>query len=139
MEIFATTAEVQPAGAELSKARLNRFRRCSPREQNPGYSKYHWWNSKVNICGELSFRHANLAIVFTGKRGNLAGMNRPSARDLGFAALTGTDYSAGLGRIPYRDGNYEYYVHEKVGPDDPKGIGAFLWQVPKWNKPARSR
>jgi unsaturated rhamnogalacturonyl hydrolase len=40
--------------------------------------------------------------------------------------LTDTVYSAGLGGSPYRDGSYEYYVHEKVGSDDPKGIGAFL-------------
>lgn len=40
--------------------------------------------------------------------------------------LTDTVYSAGLGGKPYRDGSYEYYIHEKVGPNDPKGIGAFL-------------
>jgi unsaturated rhamnogalacturonyl hydrolase len=40
--------------------------------------------------------------------------------------LTDTVYGAGLGDDPYRDGSYEYYIHEKVGPDDPKGIGAFL-------------
>ncbi len=40
--------------------------------------------------------------------------------------LTDTVYGAGLGGTPYRDGSYEYYIHEKVGPDDAKGIGAFL-------------
>ncbi|HWC17543.1 MAG TPA: glycoside hydrolase family 88 protein [Terriglobales bacterium] len=40
--------------------------------------------------------------------------------------LIDTVYSAGLGGMPYRDGSYEYYVHEKIGPDDPKGMGAFL-------------
>src|SRR5215813_5008452 len=44
----------------------------------------------------------------------------------GKLALTDTVYSAGLGGKPYRDGSYEYYIHEKVGPNDPKGIGAFL-------------
>ncbi|HEX7959009.1 MAG TPA: glycoside hydrolase family 88 protein, partial [Terriglobales bacterium] len=44
----------------------------------------------------------------------------------GKLTLTDTVYGAGLGGDPYRDGSYEYYVHEKVGPDDPKGIGAFL-------------
>src|SRR6185312_15156249 len=52
VKILATTAELQPAGAKLSKARLNRFSPCSPREQNPGYSKYHWWNSEVNCVWE---------------------------------------------------------------------------------------
>ena len=44
----------------------------------------------------------------------------------GNLTLTDTVYGAGLGGDPYRDGSYEYYIHEKVGPDDPKGIGAFL-------------
>ena len=44
----------------------------------------------------------------------------------GRLTLTDTVYSAGLGGKPYRDGSYEYYIHEKVGPNDPKGIGAFL-------------
>ena len=44
----------------------------------------------------------------------------------GQLTLTDTVYSAGLGGRPYRDGSYEYYIHEKVGANDPKGIGAFL-------------
>jgi len=44
----------------------------------------------------------------------------------GKLTLTDTVYSAGLGGKPYRDGSYEYYIHEKVGSNDPKGIGAFL-------------
>jgi len=44
----------------------------------------------------------------------------------GNLTLTDTVYSAGLGGKPYRDGSYEYYIHEKVGSNDPKGIGAFL-------------
>ena len=44
----------------------------------------------------------------------------------GKLTLTDTVYSAGLGGKPYRDGSYEYYIHEKVGANDPKGIGAFL-------------
>ena len=41
-------------------------------------------------------------------------------------SLTGTVKGAGLGGDPYRDGSYAYYVSEKVGTNDPKGIGAFL-------------
>ena len=33
---------------------------------------------------------------------------------------------AGLGGNPYRDGSYEYYIHEKVTSDDPKAIGPFI-------------
>jgi unsaturated rhamnogalacturonyl hydrolase len=33
---------------------------------------------------------------------------------------------AGLGGVPYRDGSYEYYVNEKIVPNDPKGVGAFI-------------
>jgi unsaturated rhamnogalacturonyl hydrolase len=44
----------------------------------------------------------------------------------GDASLTGTVKGAGLGGDPYRDGSYEYYIGEKVGTNDPKGVGAFL-------------
>lgn len=87
VEILQRLRRSSPQALTLSKARLNRFSRCSPREQNPGYSKYHWWNSEVNTCRELPFRHANSAVVFTGRRGNLTGMNRPNARALGFAVV----------------------------------------------------
>lgn len=33
---------------------------------------------------------------------------------------------AGLGNTPYRDGTYEYYISERIIPNDPKGVGAFL-------------
>lgn len=33
---------------------------------------------------------------------------------------------AGLGGDPYRDGSFEYYVTEKVIPNDPKGVGPFI-------------
>ena len=44
----------------------------------------------------------------------------------GSVSLTQTVLGAGLGGAPYRDGSYSYYVGEKVGADDPKGVGAFL-------------
>jgi unsaturated rhamnogalacturonyl hydrolase len=40
--------------------------------------------------------------------------------------LTGTVKGAGLGGDPYRDGSYAYYIGEKVGANDPKGVGALL-------------
>jgi len=44
----------------------------------------------------------------------------------GHTALQGTVSVSGLGGSPYRDGSYEYYIGEKVVPNDPKGVGAFL-------------
>ena len=40
--------------------------------------------------------------------------------------LKGTVSVSGLGGTPYRDGSYDYYIHEKVMTNDPKGMGAFL-------------
>ncbi|MEQ8473500.1 MAG: glycoside hydrolase family 88 protein [Marinoscillum sp.] len=34
---------------------------------------------------------------------------------------------AGLGGDNNRDGSFEYYVNETIRPDDPKGIGPFIW------------
>ncbi len=34
--------------------------------------------------------------------------------------------AAGLGGTPYRSGSYDYYVHEPVGDNDAKGVGAYL-------------
>jgi unsaturated rhamnogalacturonyl hydrolase len=44
----------------------------------------------------------------------------------GMMVLNGTVKVGGLGGTPYRSGSYEYYVGEKVGANDSKGIGAFL-------------
>jgi unsaturated rhamnogalacturonyl hydrolase len=44
----------------------------------------------------------------------------------GSMVLNGTVKVGGLGGTPYRSGSYEYYVGEKVGANDSKGIGAFL-------------
>jgi unsaturated rhamnogalacturonyl hydrolase len=40
--------------------------------------------------------------------------------------LTGTVKGAGLGGDPYRDGSYAYYIGERVGANDPKGVGGLL-------------
>jgi unsaturated rhamnogalacturonyl hydrolase len=44
----------------------------------------------------------------------------------GLMVLNGTVKVGGLGGTPYRSGSYDYYVGEKVGANDSKGIGAFL-------------
>jgi unsaturated rhamnogalacturonyl hydrolase len=58
-----------------------------------------------------------------GYRGILSHFVKSSAGDV---SLTGTVKGAGLGGNPYRDGSYDYYIHEKVITNDPKGVGAFL-------------
>jgi unsaturated rhamnogalacturonyl hydrolase len=59
-----------------------------------------------------------------GYQGILKRFVKPDAD--GKLTLIDTVYGAGLGGNPYRDGSYEYYIHEKTGPNDAKGIGAFL-------------
>jgi unsaturated rhamnogalacturonyl hydrolase len=44
----------------------------------------------------------------------------------GLMVLNGTVKVGGLGGKPYRPGTFEYYVGEKTGTNDAKGIGAFL-------------
>jgi unsaturated rhamnogalacturonyl hydrolase len=44
----------------------------------------------------------------------------------GLMVLNGTVKVGGLGGTPYRSGSYDYYIGEKVGANDSKGIGAFL-------------
>ena len=44
----------------------------------------------------------------------------------GLMVLNGTVKVGGLGGTPYRSGSYDYYVGEKTGANDAKGIGAFL-------------
>ena len=44
----------------------------------------------------------------------------------GRSSLEGTVSVSGLGGTPNRDGSYAYYISEKVIPNDPKGVGAFL-------------
>lgn len=45
---------------------------------------------------------------------------------LGLLTLEKVCGGAGLGGEPYRDGSYEYYVTEKIIPNDPKGVGPFI-------------
>lgn len=44
----------------------------------------------------------------------------------GTISLTKCCAVAGLGGNPYRDGSYNYYIHEKVRDNDPKGVGPFI-------------
>ncbi len=44
----------------------------------------------------------------------------------GLLTLENVCGGAGLGGEPYRDGSFEYYVSEKIIPNDPKGVGPFI-------------
>lgn len=44
----------------------------------------------------------------------------------GLVSLTRTCAVAGLGGNPYRSGNYDYYINEKIRSNDPKAIGPFI-------------
>jgi unsaturated rhamnogalacturonyl hydrolase len=44
----------------------------------------------------------------------------------GLVTMTQICGVAGLGGDPYRDGSYEYYIHEVIRNNDPKGVGPFI-------------
>ena len=44
----------------------------------------------------------------------------------GTLSLTDCCAVAGLGGNPYRDGTYEYYIHERIRKDDPKGVAPLI-------------
>ena len=44
----------------------------------------------------------------------------------GYLTLENTCGSAGLGGVPYRDGSFNYYIDEKIIPNDFKGVGPFI-------------
>ncbi len=46
---------------------------------------------------------------------------------------------AGLGGDPYRDGSYEYYVHEKIRTNDPKAVGPFIMAGIEFEKLRKSQ
>jgi unsaturated rhamnogalacturonyl hydrolase len=67
------------------------------------------------------------AAAAAAKKGYAAILTKFITKDAGGASsLQGTVSVSGLGGSPYRDGSYEYYIGEKVVPNDPKGVGAFL-------------
>jgi rhamnogalacturonyl hydrolase YesR len=44
----------------------------------------------------------------------------------GVVHLINTCSGAGLGGVPYRNGTFDYYIHEPLRTDDMKGIGVFI-------------
>ncbi len=58
----------------------------------------------------------------------LDGLNRNFIREDadGTISLTRVCGVAGLGGNPYRDGSFDYYVHEIIRDNDPKGVGPYI-------------
>jgi unsaturated rhamnogalacturonyl hydrolase len=105
-----------------------------------------WWDvlDKGGIKGNYLEASASCMFVYTlakgVRHGYLSPVYSPKARkgylgilqrflidgNGGHTTLEGTVGVSGLGGTPNRDGSYAYYVGEKVVPNDPKGMGAFL-------------
>jgi len=65
--------------------------------------------------------------AITGKKGYEAIVEKLIKENVdGTISLTQICGVAGLGGNPYRDGSYEYYVHEVIRDNDPKGVGPFI-------------
>jgi len=59
-----------------------------------------------------------------GYHGTLQNLIKIDAQ--GLLTLENVCGGAGLGGKPYRDGSFEYYITEKIIPNDPKGVGPFI-------------
>ena len=51
----------------------------------------------------------------------------------GTISLTKCCAVAGLGGEPYRSGTYDYYIHETIRDNDPKGVGPFIMASIEYN------
>lgn len=123
---------------------LTRYAAAIKKAQDPGTGC--WWDilDKPNEKGNYPEASASCMFVYTLakgiRKGYLPNTYRASAEKSwqgirqkflsvgadGRTDLQGTVSVSGLGGNPYRDGSYSYYISEKVVPNDPKGIGAFL-------------
>lgn len=52
----------------------------------------------------------------------------------GVVSLTKACAVAGLGGNPYRSGDYDYYINEKIRTNDPKAIGPFIMASLEWER-----
>ena len=65
--------------------------------------------------------------LVAARRAYLGIVNRFVTLDsAGHVALKDTCRVAGLGGDPYRDGSFEYYIHEQRATNDPKGLAPFI-------------
>jgi unsaturated rhamnogalacturonyl hydrolase len=71
--------------------------------------------------------HLGQDLLFSARRG-YHGLLRNLIKidSQGLLTLDKVCGGAGLGGEPYRDGSFEYYVTEKIIPNDPKGVGPFI-------------
>ena len=65
-----------------------------------------------------------LLMAWRGYHGLLQNLIKVDSQ--GLLTLENVCGGAGLGGEPYRDGSFEYYVTEKIIPNDPKGVGPFI-------------
>jgi unsaturated rhamnogalacturonyl hydrolase len=54
--------------------------------------------------------------------------------DDGYPVLTQTCGACGLGGNPYREGDYNYYISEKIIDNDQKGVAPFIMAAVELNK-----
>lgn len=52
----------------------------------------------------------------------------------GVISITKACAVAGLGGNPYRAGDYEYYINEKIRSNDPKAVGPFILASLEWER-----
>ena len=72
-------------------------------------------------------RYLTEEFLFSARRGYHGLLqNLIKIDSLGLLTLEKVCGGAGLGGEPYRDGSFEYYVTEKIIPNDPKGVGPFI-------------
>lgn len=77
---------------------------------------------KASRKGYIPVKYRNTGIKgYKGITGILVKENND-----GTISLTKCCAVAGLGGNPYRDGSFEYYIHETVRDNDPKGVGPFI-------------
>ena len=123
---------------------LSRYAAAIQKVQDPATGC--WWDvlDKPNEKGNYLEASASCMFVYTLAKGVRKGYLPASYRKIaekgwegiqkkfvenpagGNTTLNGTVSVSGLGGTPNRDGSYAYYISEKVVPNDPKGVGAFL-------------
>ncbi len=52
----------------------------------------------------------------------------------GLVSITRACAVAGLGGTPYRSGDYDYYINEKIRANDPKAVGPFILASLEWER-----
>jgi len=135
---------VHHPGRKQLLAILDRYASAVAKVQDPSTGL--WWDvlDKGGAPGNFPEASASCMFVYTLEKGVRMGWLPLSYRAVakkgyagvlkkfvnkgadGSEVLEGTVAVSGLGGQPYRDGSYAYYTGEKVVPNDPKGIGAFL-------------